>query len=64
MSEIMVEFGNGFRMRENEIMDIAEKIAKLMMSELPEEIQTYDGAAYMLRMVKEKIENMKINHKE
>lgn len=64
MPERIIEFGNGFRMGENEIMDIAERIAKLMMSELPEEIQTFDGATYMLKMMKEKIETMKIYHKE
>ncbi len=64
MPERMVVFGNGFQMGENEIMDIAEKIAKLMMSELPEEIQTYDGATYMLKMMKEKIKTMRIYHKE
>lgn len=64
MPERIIEFGNGFRMGENEIMDIAERIAKLMMSELPEEIQTYDGVTYMLKMMKEKIETMKIYHKE
>lgn len=60
----IIEFENGFQMTEEEIMDIAEKIAKKMMPELPEEIQTYEGAAYMLRMTKKKIRNMKIHYKE
>ena len=60
----IVVFGNGFQTEEDEIMGIAEKIAKKIMSELPEEIQTYDGAVYMLRMTKEKIKTMKIHYKE
>lgn len=40
MQTRMIAFGNGFKMPEDEIMDMAGKIVKSMMSELPEEIQT------------------------
>lgn len=63
MTVKIIEFENGFRMSENEIMDIAEKVAKMMLSELPEEIQTYDGASYMLKKVKGKLKTLKIYYK-
>lgn len=55
-----IEFRNGFQIEENEIMDIAEKIARSVVSELPEEIQTYEGATYILEKTKEKLKTMKI----
>lgn len=64
MTVKVIEFENGFQMPENEIMDIAEKVAKMMLSELPEEIQTYDGASYMLKKVKEKLKTLKIHYKK
>lgn len=55
-----IVFENGFRISDDEIKNISDKIAKLMLSELPEEIQTYDGATYILRRIGERLKSMKI----
>lgn len=55
-----IRFKSGFGMREDELKNIAEKLAKLIMSELPEEIRTYEVAAYMLEMIEAEIGAMEI----
>lgn len=55
-----IVFQNNFRADEDTLMDIAEKIAKITLSELPEEIQTYEGAEYILEKAKKKLKTMKI----
>lgn len=56
----MIIFKNNFGIDEDILADIAEKIAKTTLSELPEEIQTYEGARYILEKAKQKLETMKI----
>lgn len=60
----MIEFGNGFQISEDSIINMAEKIARTIMSELPEEIQTYEGATYMLKIVDEKLRAAKLYYKK
>ena len=55
-----IAFDNGFVMQDIEIENIAKNIAKFALSELPEEIQTYEGATYMLDKAKEKLGIMRI----
>lgn len=56
----IITFANGVEMPEEIIDDAAERIVKSVMSELPEEIQTYEGANYALKIVKKKLKTMKI----
>lgn len=51
----LMEFKNGFQMSEEKIKNLAEKLIKSMMSELPKEIQTYEGVTYMLKMMNERL---------
>ena len=44
----------------DKIRDIAGQVVALIMSELPEEVQTYDTALYILKKAKEQVKGSKV----
>lgn len=50
----------GAEVAQDKINDIGEQIVQLIMSELPEEAQTYDVALYILRNAKMRIRGSRL----